>query len=89
MNWKNVAYLIRVDRKSGRLIRGKKLTKYRENRFLAYWAYWVALALGLAIGLAVGVVSNYILAADPSLSEPFQEGMKSLFFFFLDFNIVC
>src|SRR4030067_1835944 len=80
MNWKNVAYLIRVDRKSGRLIRGKKLTKYRESRLLAYWAYWVAIGLGLAIGLAVGVVSNYILAADPSLSEPFQEGMKSLFF---------
>ena len=69
MNWKNVAYLIRVDRKSGRLLRGKKLTKYRENRFLAYWVYWVALALGLAIGLAVGVVSNYILAADQSLSS--------------------
>jgi len=79
MNWKNVAYLIRVDRKSGRLIRGKKLTKYRENRFLAYWAYWVALAVGLAIGLAVGVVSNYILAADPSLSALFQQGTVSLF----------
>jgi hypothetical protein len=80
MNWKNVAYLIRVDRKSGRLIRGKKLTKYRENRFLAYWVYWVALALGLAIGLAVGVVSNYVLAADQTLKAPFQQWTLRFFF---------
>ena len=42
MNWKNVLSLMRVDRKSGRLIRGRKLTRYRESGFFAYWAYWVA-----------------------------------------------
>ena len=33
MNWKNVLYLLRVERKSGRLIRGIKTTRYRENSF--------------------------------------------------------
>jgi hypothetical protein len=79
MNWKNVAYVVRVDRKSGRLLRGKKLTRYRENRFLVYWTYWVALALGLAIGVLVGVVYNFASAADPTLSAGFQEGTLSLF----------
>ena len=42
MNWKNVLYLLQVERKSGRLIRGIKATHYRENSFIAYWPYWVA-----------------------------------------------
>jgi hypothetical protein len=79
MNWKNVLSLMQVDRKSGRLIRGRKLTKYRENRFFAYWAYWIALAIGLAIGVLVGIFYNYASAADPSLSALFQQGTLSLF----------
>ena len=51
MNWKNVLYLLRVERKSGRLIRGIKATRYRENGFLAYWPYWVALIIGVLGGL--------------------------------------
>ena len=47
MNWKNVLYLLRVERKSGRLIRGIKATRYKENSFLAYWPYWVAAILGV------------------------------------------
>ena len=47
MNWKNVLFLLRVERKSGRLIRGIKATKYRENSILAYWPYWVALIIGV------------------------------------------
>ena len=47
---------MQVDRKSGRLLRGSKLTKYRENKFFAYWAYWVALAIGLAVGVLVSWV---------------------------------
>jgi hypothetical protein len=42
MNWKNVLALLRVERKSGRLIRGVKATHYRERGILAYWPYWVA-----------------------------------------------
>ena len=56
MNWKNVLYLVQVERKSGRLIRGIKSTRYRENVFLANWPYWVA----LIIGSLAGLLSNYI-----------------------------
>jgi len=73
MNWKNVLRLIRVDRKSGRLLRGQKLTRYRENFFFAYWPYWVALGVGFAIGLLVGVVFNSVAASDLSVSNEFHQ----------------
>jgi hypothetical protein len=79
MNWKNVLSLMQVDRKSGRLIRGRKLTKYRENRFLAYWAYWVALAIGLAVGVLVSWAYVSISAVDPNLQTQFQVGTLSFF----------
>jgi len=79
MNWKNVLSLMQVDRKSGRLIRGSKLTKYRENKFRAYWAYWVALAIGLAVGALVSWVYVYILAGELSVQAQFQLGALSLF----------
>jgi hypothetical protein len=66
MNWKNVLSLMQVDRKSGRLLRGRKLTRYHENRFLAYWPYWLALGLGLAAGLLAGMVYNGLSASDLS-----------------------
>ncbi len=79
MNWKNVLRLIRVERKSGRLIRGRKLTKYRESGFLAYWPYWAGLALGIVTGLLAGMIYNVASAADPSISKPFQDGALSVF----------
>src|SRR3972149_8581946 len=79
MNWKNVLSLIRVERKSGRLIRGQRRTRYRENSFLAYWPYWVALILGVAIGLLAGVISNFALAAGSTTSAQFQQGILSFF----------
>jgi len=79
MNWKNVLTLMHVDRKSGRLIRGRKVTKFRENKFFAYWAYWVALAIGVAVGILVCVVYNLVSASDPELLPLFQQGTLSLF----------
>jgi len=79
MNWKNVFTLMQVDRKSGRLIRGRKVTKYRENKILAYWPYWVALAIGLAVGVLVWVIYDFSLASDPALLQLFQQGTLSLF----------
>ena len=58
MNWKNVLFLLRVERKSGRLIRGIKATRYKENSFLAYWPYWVA----LIIGVLGGLIANYVVS---------------------------
>jgi hypothetical protein len=79
MNWKNVLSLMQVDRKSSRLIRGQKLTRYRENRFFAYWPYWLALAAGLAAGLLAGVAYNFIAASDASIASDFREGAIGLF----------
>jgi hypothetical protein len=58
MNWKNVLFLLRIERKSGRLVRGIKTTRYRENSFLAYWPYWVA----LIIGVVGGLIANFIVS---------------------------
>ena len=78
MNWKTVALLISVERKSGRLLRGQRLTRYRENRFLAHWVYWVAFAIGLLVG---GLVGRFYMAvsADPNIAMQFQQGAVSLF----------
>jgi hypothetical protein len=74
MNWKNVLFLLRVERKSGRLIRGIKTTRYRENSILAYWPYWVALIIGVVSGLIANVVvsgiySNKTIPNLPSLFD--------------------
>ena len=58
MNWTNVLFLLRIERKSGRLIRGIKATRYKENSFLAYWPYWVA----LIIGVLGGLIANYVVS---------------------------
>ncbi len=80
MNWKNVLYLLRVERKSGRLIRGIKATRYRENKFLAYWPYWTA----AIIGIAGGFLANYIigLVYSPSVTiglPPLDQAALSFF----------
>ncbi len=55
MKWKNVIELVRVDMKSGRLIRGQTLTKYREGRLHFYLLYGGALVVGLTIGTLIGI----------------------------------
>jgi hypothetical protein len=79
MNWKNVLILMQVDRKSGRLIRGKRLTRYSENKFFAYWPYWTALALGLAVAALVGFAYNSLAVGNPDIQAQFQLGALSLF----------
>ena len=74
MNWKNVLFLLRVERKSGRLIRGIKTTRFKENTFLAYWPYWVALTIGVVSGLianavVAGIYSNQTIPNLPSLFD--------------------
>jgi hypothetical protein len=62
MNWKNVLYLLRVERKSGRLVRGVKATKYKENQLTAYWPYWVAAIIGILGGLLANFIVGEIYA---------------------------
>jgi hypothetical protein len=57
MNWKNVLYLFQVERKSGRLIRGIKTTRYKENSFVAYWPYWTALIIGVLGGFGANAIA--------------------------------
>ena len=77
MNWRNVVRLISVDIKSGRLIRGQRLRRYRERRVFQYLLYGGACILGLAIGLAVG--SFYKGLPDPELKSLFYQSARYLF----------
>ena len=80
MNWKNVLFLLRIERKSGRLIRGIKATKFRENSFLAYWPYWVALIIGVLGGLIANfVVSGIYLGQDLTNLPSLKNGAQSVF----------
>jgi hypothetical protein len=74
MNWRNVARLIRVDMKSGRLIRGQRLTRYRDKKIFFYLEYGGAVALGLIVGGLVGLSYN----AYPDQRSLFQSGFLSL-----------
>jgi hypothetical protein len=67
MNWKNVLYLLRVERKSGRLIRGIKSTRYRENGILAYWPYWVAAIIGIVGGLLANLAVSAIYSSGEAI----------------------
>jgi len=80
MNWKNVVFLVRVERKSGRLIRGKKTTRYRENGFLAYWPYWTAAIIGVVSALLADYIVSlvYSQAAVPNL-PPLGHAILSVF----------
>jgi hypothetical protein len=60
MNWKNVLFLMRVERKSGRLLRGIKATRYRENTILAYWPYWAAAIIGILGGLVANFIASLV-----------------------------
>jgi len=60
MNWKTVLRLISVDVKSGRLVRGRKVRRFRERRFFQYLLYGGACALGIAVGLLAGTFYDRI-----------------------------
>ncbi|MEM2108545.1 MAG: hypothetical protein QXL10_04605, partial [Candidatus Bathyarchaeia archaeon] len=79
MNWKNIFILMQVERKSGRFLRGVKLSRYRESGFLAYWPYWVGLGFGIGAGLLAGFIYNNATLAEPGLLPLFQEGASSIF----------
>jgi hypothetical protein len=80
MNWKNVLYLLRVERKSGRLIRGIKATRYRENSFVAYWPYWVALIIGVIVGLIANLAVSSIYSGQDIANLPsLTTGATSVF----------
>ena len=81
MNWRNVLYLLRVERKSGRLLRGIKATHYTEHGVLAYWPYWTAAIIGILIGIlanfVVGIV--YSDAASAAALPPIYDASLGFF----------
>ena len=79
MNWKNVLYLLRVDRKSGRLIRGIKATRYKENSFLAYWPYWTAAIIGVVGGLLAYFIASSVYSQVSIGLPPLQKGTLGVF----------
>jgi hypothetical protein len=78
MNWNVVAHLIRVDMKSGRLIRGGRLSRAFERKLLKYVLYGSALVLGVAVGCLVGFFYNSVSPVDPQTKELFDLGLLSL-----------
>src|SRR4030067_182740 len=80
MNWKNVAFLVSVERKSGRLIRGRKLTRFRENKVIAYAFYLIALSIGAVVGALVGSFYNtLVVLAEPALAVDLQPLLLGIF----------
>jgi len=77
MNWKNVLRLIRVNIKAGRLIRGQRLRKYREQKIFQYLEYGGACLIGVLVGLAVGIFFTGV--PDPELKALFYQGAPSFF----------
>lgn len=78
MNWKNVLFLMRVERKSGRLLRGIKPTRYKENSFLANWPYWSAIGVGAVVGLLVGI-GYFMISSDAETASTLQQVALGLF----------
>jgi hypothetical protein len=81
MNWKYVLYLLRVERKSGRLVRGVKATGYRESGVLAYWPYWLAAIIGVAGGLLGNLVTSGVYSAPPVIPGLPTLGEAAMSFF--------
>ncbi len=79
MNWKNVSYLVSVERKSGRLLRGQRLTRYTENRLSAYLFYILALAIGLLVGLLAGYGYVIGVLSDQGLATTVSPMINSVF----------
>ena len=80
MNWKNVLHLLRIDMKSGRFLRGTRLTRFRESRVFTYVLYGGALVLGLAAGALAGMFYVSASAADPNFAALANQVMLNLFF---------
>jgi hypothetical protein len=78
MNWKTVAYLVGVERKSGRLLRGQRLLRYTESKVSAYLFYFLALGLGVLVGFLAGYFVGAV-EADPTLAGMLQPMVSSVF----------
>ncbi len=76
MNWKTILHLIRVDMKSTRLLRGRRLIKYNvaRNRLYSYLTYTAAILIGVVAGALVSWFYN-----SQALTADFQSLFKTGF----------
>ncbi len=80
MNWRTIRYLVSIERKSERLLRGVKTTKYRERGIRAYWLYWVAAILGVVGGYLATVLVDLIYSSPEEIMfEPLDVIATSVF----------
>jgi len=80
MKWKNVARLISIDMKAGRLVRSREFRRYRENKFLSYALYIGAIFVGIAIALLI--VNVYATTTDAAMRDTIHGGAIALFLSF-------
>ena len=81
MNWKTVLQLVRVDMKSTRLLRGKRLIKYnvKRSRMFSYLTYFAAAVIGVAAGALVLYIYSSIGTED-GLQAVFSQGFLNFQF---------
>ncbi|MCL2691381.1 MAG: hypothetical protein FWE56_03880 [Candidatus Bathyarchaeota archaeon] len=60
MNWKNVYYLMQINRKSGRLMRGTNTIKFKDNRVFDFLSYGLPIGLGLVGGIFAWFIANLL-----------------------------
>jgi hypothetical protein len=74
MNWKAIRHLVSVERKSGRLLRGRRLLKYnvKRNAFYNYLFYSIAIGAGLTVGFFAGYIYN-LFSAEANLQTLVNE----------------
>jgi hypothetical protein len=82
MKWRNILFLIRVDMKSGRLLRGQKLSKYnvKRSRFTNYIIYTVAIVIGVVIGYLAQIGYNAALNGDLAIQALLNQTYSGLLF---------
>jgi hypothetical protein len=75
MKWRNIVSLIRVDMKSGRLLRGQKLNRYnvKRNRFTNYIIYTIAILIGLGVGYLAQLGYNAAISESVALQALFSQ----------------
>jgi hypothetical protein len=76
MNWKNVLQLVRVDMKSGRLMRGQDRSNYnvKKNRIYSSLGYIIATIIGIAAGALALFIYDTLAATEPTFQALFNLG---------------
>jgi hypothetical protein len=78
MNWKNVYRLMQIERKSSRLLRGTKTTKFKENKIFTHLTYGLPIGVGVVAGIFAWFLANMLFATMGEIQE-FATGIFVVF----------